>query len=268
MKIALPTFKTKKDLYNYLIAHKEEIVDLKKSERKDCDNVDWCDNVITATKSFVNKNELKQDTENEIYRTIVGNTYFWMDSHDDVHLTNCFATSIEQRTAKRISHLHDHEQRLDAKVGKFSAVYEPMIAWRDLGVNRDGETMVLAADSAIKRGLNSKVFEQYASDEIDQHSVGMIYDKIELAINDPERTKEYALWNSIYPLLGNPERADKMGFFWAVKSAKLIEISAVLNGSNEITPTLPSGPAKASTEVEDKSDPALTSQKSNYYHFH
>lgn len=267
MKITLPKFKTQADLFNYLVAHKEEIVDLKKSERKDCDSVDWSEAEFIEAKALTNK---KQDTENEIYRTIVGNTYYWLDSHEDVHVENCFTASIKQRTAKRISHLHDHKQQLDAKVGKFEDVYEAKMPWRDLGVNRDGETVALLGDSAIKRGLNQKVFDMYLNGEVDQHSVGMIYDKIELAINDPERPKEYALWLSIYPMLGNPEKADKLGYLWVVKSAKLIEISAVLNGSNEITPTLPSGPAKASTEVEDKTDPLEGSQtvKSNYYYYH
>ena len=38
--------------------------------------------------------------------------------------------------------------------------------------------------------------------------------------------------------LGNPEQAEEKGYFWLVREAKLIEISAVLLGSNELTPTL------------------------------
>jgi hypothetical protein len=49
-------------------------------------------------------------------------------------------------------------------------------------------------------------------------------------------------------LIANGEVADKKGFFWAVKEAKLIEISAVISGSNELTPTLQ--PVK-SIEVEE-----------------
>lgn len=265
MKIAVPQFKTNKELYGYLIARKQEMIDLKKSELKKADSVsfDVCEIKALATKAATQQ---KADSDTEIERTIVGNTYYWLDSHEDVHITNCFATSIQQRGAARISHLHDHLHQLDAKVGKFSDVYEQPVAWRDLGVDIDGETVSLMADSTIKSALNSKIFAMYKANEVDQHSVGMMYVSIDLAINDPERIKEYALWQSIYPMLGNKQKALDKGYFWVVKECKLIEISAVLNGSNEVTPTLMPGPLDDSQD-DDKNDPLKSSQtaKSNYY---
>jgi hypothetical protein len=266
MKIAVPQFKTNKELYDYLVARKQEMIDLKKSELKKADAVCFDSEEIKtlATKAA---GQTKADTDTEIERTIVGNTYYWLDSHEDIHVANCFATSIKQRGAARISHLHDHLHQLDAKVGKFSDVYEKAVSWRDLGVNIDGDTVSLMANSSIKSSLNSKIFEMYKAGDIDQHSVGMQYVDLQLMINDPERAKEYALWQAIYPLVGNKAKLDEKGYAWVVKECKLIEISAVLNGSNEVTPTLMPGPS-ADSQDDNKNEPAEGSSLTNKNHLY
>lgn len=269
MKINIPEFSTQKELFDYLIKNESSIVDLKKSEIKRADAVDfyWSEK-NDAFKSDIGVSRAN-DTDTQINRTIVGNTYFWMDSHDDVHLDNIFANSIKQRTSARINHLHDHVNQLDARVGKFSNVYEKNILWSDLGVNRPGETQALLADSTIKSALNKKIFGMYKADEIDQHSVGMRYISVDLALNDPNSPKQYALWNTVLPKLGNPERATKKGYLWAVKEAALSEISAVLNGSNEITPTL-SGPDKSilDKETEPPAESSITVKSDDYFYSH
>jgi hypothetical protein len=59
-----------------------------------------------------------------------------------------------------------------------------------------------------------------------------------MAINDPEYKEEYATWQQAIDKIGNKADAEAKGYFWYVKEAKLIEISAVLEGSNELTPTV------------------------------
>jgi hypothetical protein len=67
----------------------------------------------------------------------------------------------------------------------------------------------------------------------------MQYVNLQIAVNNPAELEAYKLWNEIYPMLGNPETADKMGYFWVVKEAKLKEYSCVLwQGSNSLTPTV------------------------------
>jgi hypothetical protein len=80
----------------------------------------------------------------------------------------------------------------------------------------------------------------------------MQYVRMDLAVNDDEYKDEFKTWQEVYPLLGNPEEADKDGYFWAVREAKLIEVSAVLLGSNVLTPTLIPQPPKGT----EKSEPA------------
>ena len=231
MRLNLPNFGEQKELIQYLVKNKLELIDLGKSQIKFADAFGG----LVAESRLVSKalsNE--QDTDETIYRTLVGNTYNWMDSHDDVHLNNVFGVSIKDRNG-RIWHRHDHVNQLTAKVGKFSNVYEQVVNWTDVGVNKVGQTMALLGDSAIKRAYNQLIFDSYKENEIDQHSVGMQYVKIDLAVNNPENKEEFATWNKYIHLLGNQEKAIDKGYFWAVKEAKLIEISCVTDGSNELT---------------------------------
>ena len=62
--------------------------------------------------------------------------------------------------------------------------------------------------------------------------------KIDFAVNDKEHKAEFKTWNDNIENIGNREKAEELGYFYAVKEAKLVEISAVLQGSNELTPTI------------------------------
>lgn len=231
MKLTLPEFKDSQELIKYLVANKRELIDLKKSAIKFADGFGG---LVGSSNIVVKSQSNNQDTDDTIYRTLVGNTYNWMDSHDDVHLNNVFAVSIKDRNG-RIWHRHDHINQLTAKVGKFSSVYEQAVNWTDLGINKMGQTMALLGDSQIKRSYNQLIFDSYKDGEIDQHSVGMQYVKLSLAVNNKDNKEEYAEWNKYIHLLGNQDKAVERGFFWAVKEAKLIEISCVTEGSNELT---------------------------------
>lgn len=257
MKLNLSNFTDKSELINYLVTNKLELIDLGKSQIKYADAFGG----LTPESGLVSKAaQNNQDTDETIYRTLVGNTYNWMDSHDDVHLNNVFGVSIKDRNG-RIWHRHDHVNQLTAKVGKFSNVYEQVVNWTDVGVNKVGQTMALLGDSAIKRSYNQLIFDSYKDNEIDQHSVGMQYVKIELAVNDKENKEEFAVWNKYIHLLGNQEKAIEKGYFWAVKEAKLIEISCVTEGSNELTGMY--NPSKDSVNIVDP--PASSQKKSSYY---
>lgn len=214
-----------------IVANKAELIALKKAEVK---TVKGGLSSIIKTNSTI-KGVFK-DSDNELQRTIIGNTYLWMDSHEDVHAKGVFAKTIKER--KDIFHLHDHEFKITAKVGEPINVYEQVIKWSDLGINKEGETQALFMDTNIKKDYNAQIFNEYKTGRINQHSVGMQYVKIDLAANDEEYEEEYKVWNDNIDSIGNKEEAIEKGYFWLVREAKLIEISAVLMGSNSLTPTL------------------------------
>lgn len=247
-------FKNKAELFAYLVAEKEELIFLKKSVVKFSDP---CTLPFTVEKRIHIVDKAKYAYENDeekgiLKRTIVANTYNWLDSHGDVHLNGLFAKSISDGGKK--AHLHDHIQQLDGRVGKPLNFSEKEISWRELGQGKTGMTMALLMESEIRKSYNPEVYLDYLNDDIDQHSVGMQYVKLALAINDEENyPNEYKIWKENIGKLGNKNDAEDQGYFWAVSEAKLFETSAVLFGANKLTPTLgsKSQPEKSTVPAEE-----------------
>jgi len=245
-----------------LIKNKAEIIKLKKAQLKKGDIISFDTKAQITTKADVNT----PDSDSEIYRTIVGNTYGFMDSHDDVHFKGIFSKSIKENGTK-VLHLHDHVHELAAKVGTPLEVYEKEVSWADVGLKTGGMTTALLMDTRIEKERNPNIFKDYLNGSINQHSVGMQYVKIDLAVNDPEEEEEYATWNKYKDEVINLEKAEEQGFFWAVTEAKLIEISCVIAGSNELTPTLETKTYdfEALNELSEKVKTNPT--KENFLHF-
>ena len=224
-----------------VIKNKAELIEMKKSTIKNCDPITGSPSV---NKSSVVKNENTEFTSGAVIlkKTIVGNTYNWMDSHEDVHIKGCFVKSIKERGpngTNKIFHLHDHLYEITAKVGSPTSIYEQDVAWKDLGVDANGTTTALMMDTDVKKEYNERMFKAYGNNEVDNHSVGMQYVKIELAADSDEDEDAKKLWDEVYPTLGNKDEAAAKGYFFVVKEARLKEISGVLLGSNTVTPTMP-----------------------------
>lgn len=236
-----------------MIEQKDELIRLKKAEVKQVKG-----GLSTMVKGGVSKGVyLNGDTE--LKRTIIGNTYNWLDSHGDVHLKGCFAKSIKER-GNQVFHLHDHEFKLTSKVGEPEKIYEDSVKWKGLGVDKDGETQALFMDSTIIKSYNEMIFNDYKTDKINQHSVGMQYVKIDLAVNDEGEEEEYKNWTETIDLLGNKSEAEEAGFYWIVREAKLLEISAVLLGSNSLTPTY-----TEADKITSENEPSKDTQKKEFY---
>lgn len=253
MRVDVSKFASQKEIFKYLVENQVELIALKRAEIKSSDEFGVSFFEIDATKAM-NTAYVDDLASGAIKRTIIANTYNWMDSHDDVHLDNVFAVTIKDRKDS-IFHLADHEFKTTAKVGRFTDIYEKQIMWKDLGVGKFGYTMALFGDTEIPS--KSPLYADYLAGEVKQHSVGMQYVKIDLAINDPEYKTEYATWNAHIDKLGNRDRAVGKGFFFAVKEAKLREISAVLEGSNTLTGTVQNIDPSADSQ---KSTPGKTSE--------
>jgi hypothetical protein len=240
----LNKFKSNKEKFDYLVANKAEIIELKKSALKFSDSFTTIESEAITNKALSTTN-VDDIANGVIKRTVIANTYNWLDSHGDVHLSGLFSKSIQER-ANKIWHLHDHEYKITSKVGKPESIYEKAVKWADLGIDKAGDTEALMMDSTIKSSLNAKIYKAYLDNEIDNHSVGMAYVKVELAINDSEYKEEYATFQKYIGQIGNKDQAEQLGYFYAIKEAKLIEISAVLEGSNSLTPTI----NNITTEIE------------------
>ena len=249
-------FKTKKDLHQFLVKNKAELISMKKSKRKHTDSYTLKKTSPTdKSLNAINKASILESERSEV--VFIGNTYNWVDTYYDVHLDNSFAKSIADtgpQGTNRIWHLRDHNYELTAKVGQFTDIQELDYSWRSLGVDRSGSTQALTLTSNLVREWSERIFCAYRTGEIDQHSVGMQYVRLGLAINDPEYVVEYELWNRYFPLLGNPEVAEELGFFYPVFEARLFETSCVLEGANSLTPVIEAQIFKPEEEAQFKPD--------------
>lgn len=240
-------------LFKKLNEHQTSIIDLKRRERKFADPVIlpavWSPKKV-ANKAYAYNND---EAAGELVRTIVANTYMWMDSHDDVHLNNLFARSLKMNR-KLAPHLHDHVFELSARVGNPISYTEESVPWKDLGVDLAGDTMCLLLVSQVLKEYNSQIYGDYLKDRIDQHSVAMSYVGIQLAMNSEEYENAYKVWQQWINQIGNREQVIEQGYFFAVDEAKLYETSAVLLGSNPLTPTL-GGDTSTSSKESTKEEP-------------
>jgi hypothetical protein len=243
---------TRKERIANVMANKSDLIEMKKASVKYADSQSvflGCETSIGEGVGSIIK-ALQTSTENDtpeiIKRTVIGNTYNWLDSHGDVHLSSTFTKSLKER-GEKVLHLHDHIYQTTAKVGKPTKVYEQEVKWSDLGIKKAGTTIALMMDSDIIKSYNPVIFDQYQNKMIDQHSVGMYYTKVDIAADDEDYPEAQKLWKQHIDKIGNKEEAEKIGYFYAVQEAKLVEISAVLEGSNTLTPTIDA----KSVETED-----------------
>jgi hypothetical protein len=97
---------------------------------------------------------------------------------------------------------------------------------------------VLVYEAVIKKDRNEFMFNQYKNGYVLNHSVGMRYVKLYFCYNNdsPEYTSDKENFDKYYEKILNKE--DVGEYFWAVTEAKNIEGSAVVKGSNFLTPVL------------------------------
>ena len=237
-----PEFKSKKDQYKWLVENKSEIITEKKSAIKHADsilvNIPMVTKVVDKSK-VANKEVNKVNDDNELQVKVIINTTNLMDSHSDVHLKGIWDESLVD--GKKKLHLQEHEMKFDKIISETPdnlEVSTKEYTWQELGYSYKGSTEALVFDSTILKERNPFMYNQYKNKFVTNHSVGMKYVNIDLAINDPEYQDEFDTWNKHIEDIANKEYVESKGYFWAVTKANFLEGSAVPIGSNSITPTL------------------------------
>ena len=243
----IPKFETRKELCKWLIENKETLMAQKKAETKHSDGMFFnCNQGV-----FISEEDFKKqmDEANKANTTIdqppntikveaVINTTNVMDSHSDVHLPGLWDKSIKEN--KNIMHLQEHQMKFNSIIsdGSDLKVSAETKSWKELGFGFKGNTEALIFNSTVKKERNKYMHQQYADGHVKNHSVGMRYVKLSLAINDEDAGSNFDTWEKYIDQVANKEMAEAQGYFWAVKEAKIIEGSAVPIGSNQFTPTL------------------------------
>jgi hypothetical protein len=207
------------------------------------------DNPIESIEKITNKTESGESKEDptKLKVKVVINTTNIMDSHSDVHIKGLWKKTLKEN--KNLFLLQEHEMKFD------KIISDKINAFTEDYTYKGSVLEALVFETEIDKDRNPFMFEQYKKGFVKNHSVGMRYVKIDLAINSEEKyyANEKKVWDKYIDEVVNRNDAEKQGYFWAVTEAKAVEGSAVVIGSNQITPTL---------EVEEKNiEPLQDTQK-------
>jgi len=182
----------------------------------------------------VAKAEGDEDNGDMIYPVI--NTTNWLDSHADVHAKGIWGTE----PIEGVSYIIDHDYSIDGLIAspKDVTVYVERLRWKQLGLDINGTTDALRFAVKLDRTYaNPRFLALLDSGVALQNSVRMRYEDVVLCVNNKEYQQEFKNWNSFRKEVANGEEVDQLGYFYYIRKASVfLEGSAVLRGSNEMTP--------------------------------
>lgn len=253
----LSKYTTKEDLFKFLKENKSYLISEKKSITKCADAISYIEGYVNekgdTIKSEANTSTelLKKDT---LRVKVVINTTNLMDSHSDVHMKGIWKKSVKEQ--KNVYLLQEHQMKFENVITDNVKASIKEFEWSDLGFNFKGTTEALVFDAEISKDRNPFMFEQYAKGYVKEHSVGMRYVSLELAVNSNESyyKEEKAIWDKYINEVSNKKEAEDNGYFWAVTEAKMVEGSAVVKGSNYATPTISVKESEPSIDTQKNTD--------------
>lgn len=233
------------EMFKDLITSKHDVMAQKKMVTKHADTVTYQEESNTTNKATVIGQEI-----DKITLKLVINTTNLMDSHSDVHIKGLWNKSVKEK--KDLYLLQEHKMAFDSIITDDVKAEVLELNWKDLKYKFDGTTEALVFNAKVSKERNQFMFNQYAKGYVKNHSVGMRYVKIDLAVNsdNSEYKEEKAIWDKYISEVSNKKKAEEQGYFWAVTEAKIIEGSAVPMGSNEATPVLNIEPSDDTQKTE------------------
>lgn len=255
--VKIPEINDRKDMFAWLRENVNKVIGEKKALPTITDDLDFGYSLRETPNEFQSK-AIKDDsgvvtkaplTEgNRIVKVeVVANMSGWCDSQLDVMMKDNWNKSINDLGAsgqRVFYHLKNHgtnyQYTTDAVIGK-----DPELFTRDKNISEFNfksdikKAQALMMDSIVCEEYDAKCYALYRDKQIKQHSIGLQYIKMYLCIDseEPEDAMYKENWDKYFPQVLNKERPEGKGFFWAVTESKINEVSAVLFGANELTPT-------------------------------
>jgi len=248
-------FTSKEDLFKALRENKSILIAQKKMITKESDSTIHYVEIEKLEKESTNKEEtISISDTSKLKAKLAINTTNLMDSHSDVHFDGTWNKSAKEQ--KNVLLLQEHQMKFNSIISDNVQVSVKKMTWKSLGFEFDGSTEVLVFDTEIEKSRNEFMFDQYNKGYVKEHSVGMRYVKLDLAINSESKwdEEEKAVWDKYIDKIVNKEVAENQGYFWAVTEAKIVEGSAVVKGSNYATPVIS---IQAEKSLEQKEEPTI-----------
>lgn len=272
MNIATPDY-TGNKLYDWLKVNKASLLTQKKSGIKRADSCYGINKLVDKVDAnkFLSTEEIGPDATQLKVRSVINTTRIF-DSCKDVHFDGIWNKSLQENKENYL--VREHDFCFSGIISDEVKAYTQKISFSDLGYSYEGLTQALVFDSIIKKSEQAKdddgltMFDRYRMGKVKQHSVGMRYIKIFMAISSAMYEEEYEVWKEYFDLIANKEDAEQAGYFWAVTEGKVIEGSAVVRGANFVTPTIAISQSKQEP-LQDTPEPVKTTLKAseliNYY---
>jgi hypothetical protein len=248
-------FVSKMDLTRFIQKNMDEIVRMKLAEYKN--NVNKAIDVSTLDANFTPKIE---DIKSDIIeiKALINSTNV-IDSHLDLHTSGTWNKSVKENKSTYV--LQEHKNAFTHVLSRKGLNTNEQMNFKDFGFN-DMDFTANISTFTLKREDNPFMFDQYAQGKVTNHSVGMLYvaGKIELAYYDEDSEKNMAYFEKYKAQALNPEVADEHGYFWVISEAVKREGSAVVFGSNPITPTLEVKNYEPQSSTRNKIEPPQGTQ--------
>jgi hypothetical protein len=241
-----------KALYDFVVKNEALIFHAKKSEIKKADALVlsryFVDEKGTLTSKAITDAPVIAESATRLKLDVVINTTNYFDSHWDVHIPGIWNKSLADNRKNGFYLLERHGSSFRDVIGEGMKGTAQKLSWKDLGFDFTGITEALVFSGVIDKSRNEFMFDQYAKGYVKQHSVGMRYVKMVTCINDDDYPVQKENWDKYIKMVVNADEAEAEGIFWAVLEAKVNEGSAVLFGSNDLTPCMN---AEDATEIKD-----------------
>ena len=253
-------FSSKDEMFKALRDNKQTLITQKKMMTKEADAIVHAVFIDNGKGETVKADSIDTATVNQIKADLVINTTNLLDSHSDVHIKGIWNKSVKEQ--KNLLLLQEHKMSFSNIISDNVSVSVKELKWSDLGYNFKGTTEALKFETVIDKQRNPFMFEQYSKGYVKEHSVGMRYVKMELALNSDSKydTEEKEIWDKYIDQVANKEQAEEQGYFWAVLEAKIVEGSAVVKGSNYATPTIS---VEAVKNTPTEKEPTDVTQENN-----
>lgn len=231
-------FSTKEEMFKALRENKQTLIAQKKMITKEADSIAFSYVAETNKGEVIKSDSVDVSMINELKMDLVINTTNVMDSHSDVHMKGIWNKSLKEK--KDFYLLQEHKMKFSNIITDEVLATAKQLKWSEVGASYKGDTEALIFSVVVNKQRNPYMFEQYAKGFVKNHSVGMRYVKLELALNSDSKwdEEEKLIWDKYISEVANKKEAEDQGYFWAVTEAKIVEGSAVPIGSNRFTPTL------------------------------
>jgi hypothetical protein len=271
MRVKIPAFAEKSEVFAYLRKNEKQIIAQKKSLPIKSDIFDWgCLPVNTKSRVKTDGSMLGPD---EIEVDAIANLSGWCDTYMDVMIKDNWNKTISDKAI--VYHLKNHDYATDNIVGKNPELYTKMMPMEYFGIKSDVQkAQALLMRSIVPKEYDSKTYALYRDDQIKQHSIGLRYIQIVLCLDSTlEEDVTYKKnWDKFYSIVINKDLVNTYHYFFAVIESQILENSCVLFGANENTGVYSTSKSKAADEAPDDEDAPVVEteqeikKRTIYYH--